>query len=406
MAPSLLVRLRDELAFIRGNLLVLIATYTIFRFAFSMHTPFQSLYIRELGASPFVIGLMSSIGSAILAVVRIPGSFIADKHGRKTIIVTFTYGATLAFLFYAFAPDWRFIILGIAISNLSHIYQPALEAIEADSIPTGRRGMGYSAINVIPMIPSIIAPPLGGFLVERIGLVPGMRMAYGVAFAGGIGAALLRTFFLKETVENPERLSLRALASSFRVSMGSILDAWRTMPREIHFYTIVSLIGSFEAPLFTLFMALYATDVIGVTGLQWSLMDTAWIVTTLIVGMPLGRLIDSMGRKRSILISYLLSTPIIALFIISRDFNLLLVSMMLFAAGQAIMYPAFMALQADLVPKDKRGRIMGMIGTLRLIAMIPAASIFGYLYQINPVQPFILAIFLELITVGVIFLRF
>jgi MFS family permease len=402
LVSNLRARLKAEFAFVRGNLLFLILSYVVFRFASSLHSSFSSLYIRELGATPFLLGLMSSVGSAIYALIRIPGSFIANKYGRRTIIVIFTYGVALSYLFYVFAVDWRFVMVGMVILNLCHMYIPALEAIEADSIPSERRGMGYAAINVFPMILAIFAPPIGGFLVERLGLVPGMRIVYAIVVMGGLMSATIRTLFLKETLVNPERIRLQELRSAFKESVRSIAEAWRYMSKGVVFFTIVMLISAFEAPLFELFMALYANDVVGVSGLQWSLMGTVWMVTTLFVGMPLGRMIDTVGRKKSILLAYLFSTPIILFFILSRGFIQLLIVHILSAVGQAVMWPALYALQADLVPQDKRGRIMGIIGTLRTLAMVPASTIFGLLYQSNPATPFILAILLETIIVAIV----
>jgi len=342
---------------------------------------------------------MNSIGSAIFAFVRIPGAHIADKYGRRRIISTFTYGMAITYLFYVFASDWRFILLAMVVFNLSQIYHPALEAIEADSMPPERRGMGYAAINVLPIIPAIFAAPISGLLVERLGLVPSMRIAYGVVFLVTLMVAIIRTLFLKETLESSESLNLRELRPAFRESLGSIAEAWSLMSRDVVFLTAVLLISAFETPAFHIYMALYANDVVGVSGLQWSLMDTVWTTTTLLVGMPLGKMIDTIGRKRSILIGYLFSTPIIALFIVSRGFLQLMAVNILFAMGQAVMFPAFSALKADLIPQDKRGRVMGIIGTLTTFAMVPSAAIFGLLYQFAPAAPFILAIFLEVITV-------
>jgi hypothetical protein len=167
MTSNMLARLREEFSFVRGNLLVLILSYTLFRMTDAMSYSFQSLYIRELGASPFLLGLMSSLGSLLIAIVRIPGAFVADHYGRRRVIAVFTFGVAFSYLFYALAPDWRFILAGVVIMNLSHVYIPALEAIEADSIPAERRGIGYSVINVLPMLPAMITPPIGGFLVDK-----------------------------------------------------------------------------------------------------------------------------------------------------------------------------------------------------------------------------------------------
>jgi DHA1 family multidrug resistance protein-like MFS transporter len=155
---SISARIRAEFSFMRGNLLTLIASWLFVFFTFSLVFSFESPFFRELGAPPFIIGLMGSVGAATLGLVRIPGAYITDKYGRKQIIVTMTFLIAFSFVFYVFAPDWRFVLIGMVISNLSLIYQPALDAILADSIPPEKRGMGYAATNVIPNIPTVFAP--------------------------------------------------------------------------------------------------------------------------------------------------------------------------------------------------------------------------------------------------------
>lgn len=402
MLIGFLSRLREDFSFVRGNLLVLIIGYAIFRFTYSLHSPFQSLYMRALGAGPFLIGLMSSLGSVVLALVSIPGAHIADKYGRKAIIANFTYGAALAYLFYVFAPDWRFILVAIVVSNLSHIYHPALEAMEADSMPPDRRGVGYAFVNVLPLIVAVFSAPMGGLLVERMGLVPGMRIIYGVVFVSVVVVAITRTLFLKETLENPEGLDLKGLQYSFKEAAGSILEAWSLMSKDFFLFTAVMLISAFESPLFDVYLPLYASDVVGVSGLRWGLMNAAYLITTLVVGIPLGNIVDRMGRKRSILLGYLFSTPVIAFLIVSRGFLQMLAVNVLFAVGQAVMFPAFSALRADLIPRDKRGRVMGVSGILRTLATVPSAALFGLLYQMDPALPYILGIALEVVAVLIV----
>jgi len=405
MISRALTTLKKEFSFVKGNLLILIVSYTLFRMTDSMSYSFQSLYIRELGASPFLLGLMSSLGSLIIALVRIPGAFVADHYGRKRVIEVFTFGVAFSYIFYALAPDWRWVLIGMMILNASHVYLPALDAIEADSIPPERRGMGYSVINVLTSLPAMITPPIGGFLVERLGLVPGMRIAYGVTFVGGLVAAMVRTLFLRETLEEPQEFRWADVGSTFRESLGSIFEAWREMPKKMVYLVVVILMGAFEAPIFMIYTSLYAIDVVGVGGFEWSLMSTAFMLTSLLVGLPIGRMIDSIGRKKSILLAYLFSTPVIVLFILSRSFIPLLLTQILFGVSQAFFYPALMAFQADLISPDKRGRIMGMIGTLRTLAAVPAAIVFGLMYESGPAIPFIFAIVIEVLTIVIVIVK-
>jgi len=401
MASNLLTRLKEEFSFLKGNLLVLIVSYTVFRITDSMTFSFQSLYIRELGASPLLLGLMSSLGSLIIAIVRIPGAHVADRYGRKSVIATFTFGVAFSYAFYALAPDWRLILVGMAILNASQVYVPALEALEADSMPEERRGMSYSTINVLTMLPAMLAPPIGGYLVERMGLVPGMRIAYGFAFLGGLIAAAFRAIFLRETLEDPQEFRLSEVGSAFRDSLGSIIEAWREMPKNMVYLTLAMLLWAFEDPAFYIYKSLYAIDVVGVTGFEWSLMSTANMLVGLVIGLPVGRMIDSMGRRKSILLAYLFSTPVIAFFILSRGVLSLLLTQVLFGVSHAFFFPALFALQADLIPQEKRGRIMGAIGTLRTLATVPAAAFHGVLYEVGPATPFVVAIILEIMIVAI-----
>jgi MFS family permease len=398
----LLGRVREELGFLRGNLLVLMASYMVFGFTSGLFGPFRSPYIRELGASPLVLGLMTSVGYVILAFIRIPGAYIADRYGRRKVIAVFTFGAALSYAFYVFAWDWRIIMVAVVVSSLSHIYQPALEAIEADSLPPGKRGVGYSLIWIMPGVPAFLGPMVSGYLVERRGLIPGMRLVYVVVFACTLIVAGIRWRFLKETVGEGGGLGHRELVASFGESFGSIREAWRGMGREVRYVTLVYLLISFEYPLFDTFYSLFAYDVVGVTGLEWGLISTIGSLSLILVGYPAGRLIDRIGRRRSMLLAYLFSTPVLLGFMAARGFTQMVLVDVSFRVSTALMFPALMALRADIIPRDMRGRVMGLMGTLRSLAMVPAATVFGYLYEVNRAYPYMIGVVIEVVTVAII----
>jgi len=398
----LLGRVREELGFLRGNLLVLMASYMVFGFTSGLFGPFRSPYIRELGASPFVLGLMTSVGYVILAFIRIPGAYIADRYGRRKVIVVFTFGAALSYAFYVFAWDWRVIMVAVVVSSLSHIYQPALEAIEADSLPPGKRGLGYSLIWVMPGVPAFLGPVVSGYMVERYGLVPGMRAVYAVVLVCVLAIAGIRWRYLEETAGEEDDLGHRELTASFREALGSIREAWRGMGREIRYLTLVYLLVSLEYPLFDTFYSLFAYDVVGVTGLEWGLISTIGSASLVAVGYPAGKIVDRIGRKRSMLLAYLFSTPVLLGFMAARGFAQMVVVDVLFRVSMSLFFPAMMALRADIIPREMRGRVMGLMGTLRSLAMVPAAAVFGYLYEVNKAYPYMIGVAIEVVTVAII----
>lgn len=394
---------REEFSFMRGNLLTLIISWLFVFFTFSLTFSFESLFFSKLGAPPEIIGLMGSIGATALGLVRIPGAYIADRHGRRQIIVIMTFIIAFSFLFYIFAPDWRFVLIGMVISNISLIYQPALDAILADSVPPEKRGMGYAAVMVIPNIPTVFAPTIAGILVDTHGIVPGMRIVYTMIFFCMMAAAFVRFFFLRETIENPQRINLRGVKEAFKHSLSAIAEAWREMPRTLKFVTLAFLVSAFEEPMFRMFTALYVNDVVGVGAIEWGIVNTAMVATTLVAGFPLGKVVDKIGRKRSILSAYLIFVPTTIIFILSRSFTQLLIVHLLYGLGNCLIMPAYNALLADLIPREKRGRIMGTIVTLNILATVPASVMGGVLYGLAPAFPFIFTTLLG-VTVSMIIL--
>jgi len=389
--------LRKELSILQGNLLIIIASSIFIRFADSMVFPYESLYIRELGASPSIIGLIGSLGSIILILTRIPGGYIADKYGRRKIIVTMTFVLASSFLFYAFAPSWEFVLMGVILFNISTIYSPALLAIIADSIPPDQRGVGYALRGMLPSMASIFAPIIGGLFVQKYGLVTGMRGAYILVTVFYLISALIRVR-LEETLEKVESTEANNILSSLKESFTSIPDVWRSMPKNFRSYMIATIISSFSGPLVYPFLALFAVDVIGITSFQWGFLGTIGILVGLMASYPLGKLVDKIPRKTSIVISIALWLPTLGLVIVSRNFVFLVFFFILKGVYEVLSATAFQGMVADLIPRESRGRIGSVERTVCGIVSMVSFAISGFLYQNNPVYPFLLALILDCVT--------
>jgi len=65
------------------NAWILTSTSSVWSIGGAMANPFQSLYFAELGASPFVIGLLVTYGTAVTILALLVGGYVADTWGRK-----------------------------------------------------------------------------------------------------------------------------------------------------------------------------------------------------------------------------------------------------------------------------------------------------------------------------------
>jgi len=393
---------RGALSFVKGNLLVLIVSWALFNFAFALVFPYEALFMRGLGASALIIGLLNALGQGLLLLSRVVGGYMADKYGRRDIIAWMTFGVAFSYLFYVFAPDWRLLIAGVVMHNICLLYQPALSAITAESIPPERRGLGYALANVIPSVPALFAPLLARELVRSFGLVNGMRLAYLLVVICGTLAADVRLIYLKETLSTKARIRARELLSEVKRSFAEMKTAWALMPKQLKIVTLMLLISALEEPMFHLFLSLYAIDVVGITEVDWALMAIIWSSVSLLAGIPLGRAVDIMGRRKALIIAYAIWLPPSLYLLFCHSFLEMAIIMVFFSIGGALFSPAIQALEADLSPKEARGRIMSLIGNLNLIAASASAAVAGALYDMEPRFPFIAALGLGIVTFSII----
>lgn len=128
-------RRENHYLFLRGNFLILMMSWILMNFAGPIPQTYQSLYFKGLGANDFLLGVIGFAGSIALALVQFPGGYLADKHGRRLLVVTMTYGLALSYAFFVLAPSWQFIVLALIIQNFCLLYQPAMFAIMLDSVP-------------------------------------------------------------------------------------------------------------------------------------------------------------------------------------------------------------------------------------------------------------------------------
>jgi MFS family permease len=394
--------MNSEFAFLQGNILVEVISSIFTVFSESIVNPFRSLYIRELGATPAVLGLMDSTGKAIDTTIRLPGGHIADKYGRKRIIYLMTFGMSLSFLLYALAPSWEFILFGIMIANISAIYYPAIGALKTDSIPPESRGKGYAITQTIPKILAVASPTIAGILIDRVGLLDGMRIGYTIAALAFVIVAFLRLFYLEETLENPQEFDMNELKNDVVTSITSIRGTWSIISRNLKAFILSVAIAGFAAPFFYTVAAFYAIDIIGVSSVEWGLIGTAGLATSILFGFPLGKIVDRIGRLKSVRLSHLLWIPLLLWLVYARDFETLLVIFVVRSLVGTLYEPAFMALRGDLIPREIRGRVIALFGMILSLVSIPSSAIAGVFYQWNPAYPFFVNICLQIFTLVVL----
>lgn len=383
---------RGDQAILRGNFLLITISWIIMFTAQPIPDTYASLCYLSLGANEFTISLMAFVGSLAVAFVQFPGGYLADKHGRRWIIVTMTFGLAIGSLFFVLAPSWEFILIGLLIQNVCSMYGPALLAMIIDSLPSERRGAGFSFQSVITTIVLLPAPLIAGYLVSAFNFDLGMRIAYTIVTAAYFSVAVLRLRLTETLPPNGEKARFTFLdgVRVYPKAVKESLCVWSKLPRSAFYLFIAIIIVNGLVVSCQMYFVVYATKVLSLTLDQWAIASAFRYLSIAIPGIIAGFSIDAFGRKRFLILGYLLFIPGTLLFI-NADFNLMLLSLFFFGLGNLLQLTSYQVLLGDLIPRNLRGTATGCLQFFAFLMQGLLQVTVGAIYfYVSPQLPFLL----------------
>jgi DHA1 family multidrug resistance protein-like MFS transporter len=387
---AILAKLKNEFSFIRGNILINAVTLAIVLVTASIPYTYYPKYIEGLGGNPFIVGVIGSASYAALALVQIPGGYLADKHGRRQLTVIMTFSVSITYFLFAVAPNWQVFMIASILQNLFLVYQPALQALVADSTPPEKRGLGFSIINFLHYI-SVPSPIIAGVLAVQFGLIPGMRIAYLIVTAAFLVVAILRIRFKETLKKTAEGNPLTGAIKNFPKSITESVKALKTESHPMLFLFVSFAIYHFAWFMCSIYLISYALDILYIEEFEWAALMAWFSVVNLLSALPCGKIIDRFGRKKPLAVAWFLFIPALIGFVYG---NIIITSISFLFLGVALIVAntAYPALMADFVARDKRGKIIGSTNFFFYILSSLGTLAGGFMYQyLSPALPFLLS---------------
>jgi MFS family permease len=383
---------RGDQAVLRGNFLLITISWVILFTAQPIPETYASLYYLHLGADAFMLSILGFAGSIAVALVQFPGGYLADKHGRRWLIVSMTFGLGIGSLFFIFAPSWPFLLIGLLIQNICSMYGPALMAMVIDSLPPKNRGAGFSLQSVITTVVLLPAPLIAQYLVAVFDFDLGMRVAYSIVSAAYFAIALLR-LKLKETLHveaEAPRPSVIEVLRNYPKAVKEGIGVWRKVPKSaFNLFLAIIVINGIVVGC-QMYFVVYATDVLQMSLAQWAVVTAFRYLSIAVPGILAGLSMDVLGRKRFLILGYLLYIPGMLLFI-NADFYQLLLAFFFFGLGNLLQLNSYQVLMGDLVPRGLRGTVTGCLQFFMFLMQALFQVLIGVLYAfVSPHLPFLL----------------
>ncbi len=265
--------------------------------AISQILPFLPLYVSQLGVTSHKAlsmwsGLTFSVTFLVSAIVSPMWGSLADRKGRKLMLLRASLGMAIAILLQAFATNvWQLFILR-AIMGLTSGYIPNAMALVASQVPRERSGWALSTLSTAQISGVIGGPLLGGFLADHVGL----RMVFFITAILLTISFLVTLFLIKEgvrpQVSKSERLTGKQVFASLPYP-GLVISLFFTT-------LVIQLCNGSIGPILALFIKSMAPDSNNIAFLAGMIAAVPG-VSALISAPRLGKLGDRIGTSRILL---------------------------------------------------------------------------------------------------------
>ncbi|HEM5321960.1 TPA: multidrug efflux MFS transporter [Streptococcus suis] len=318
--------------------------------SFTLVMPFISVFVEELGVGPgqveYYAGLAVSVNALAAALMAPIWGSLADRYGRKPMMVRAAFAMIFTMGGMAFVPNVFWLLALRVLNGVFTGYIPNATALIASQVPKDKTGYALGTLSTGAVAGNLIGPTLGGILAEMFG-VHMVFLLVGLLYAIVV---LLTVFYIREDfvpIKKGEEMSVKEVFEQVKD---------RQMLVGL-FVTSMIIIAAAQAvvPILTLYVRhLGQTDnLLFVAGFIISLPGMASLVTS----GYLGKIGDRIGNHRLLLIALTYSLFINVFCVFAENpFQLGLLRFM-YGFGTGALLPSVNSLLTKLTPKEGISRI-------------------------------------------------
>jgi len=364
---------------------------TIQNFSMSLSQQYQSIYIVALGATPLQLGMVNSIGGIASAVVSTPMGWLTGKYGIRRMYLVAVPLWTLSTLMFASAQDWVTVIPALFLATLStRMTLTACSMVCGSYLKSEDRATGMQLCDTISAMPRLFAPMIAAFLISSFGGLNanGIRPLY---FLQAAGLVVMLGLVVRWFYDPLRGGTASAKSMGFREGLRQVFSEGTRIKTWILFVSLSSI----DMMMSGTYLSVFAQQHRGADQYVLGSMAAVSTVVPLLLGLLVGRLADTVGRKKTIM----LLTPLYALsyvLLLYADSPFWLLLSGLFQGFAMLTFITENAMTAEVIPLQLLGSWFGLLGLFRGLASVAGPLLGGLVWtSLSPS-----AVFYLLIVVG------
>src|SRR5881392_826758 len=367
----------DFFALKRNLVIILIAIFFIATCE-ELWMRFVPKYLQTLGASVFIIGLYDALRTLVSAIYAYPGGLLADRWGHRRAFITFNLVSITGYALVLLIPHWGAVIAGMFLFlSWTCFSLPATFSLVGATLAAGRHSMGVGIQSVIKRLPIMIAPFFGGMLIDRFGIIGGVRIALMIS----IFLSTLTILVQRQLREEPKQ----KVAAEDRWNFWRSLREFNAPMRRL---LLSDILVRFCERIPYAWVVIFAMDYIGVSAKEIGALTTVEMLAATLCIIPASHFADRHGREPFVIVTFIMFTLFPISLLVSRSFSALVIAFMI-RGFKEFGDTSRKALIIGYCEPQRCGQMVGAYYLVRDLIVSLGAILGAYLWKLGPALNFL-----------------
>ena len=358
---------------LKRNLVILLVAIFVIGAGEELWMRFVPKYLQAVGAAVFVIGLYDALRTLLGAIYAYPGGVLVDRWGHRRVFIIFNLVSIVGYALVLLVPHWAAVIAGMFLFlSWTCFSLPATFSLIGAALEANRHSMGVGVQSVVKRLPIMIAPIFGGMLIDRFGIIGGVRIALIISiFLSALTILVQRQLREEPREEAPadERWSFWQSLREFNPPMRRLL--------------LSDILIRFCERIPYAWVVIFAMDYIGVSGEQVGVLTAIEMLAATLCIIPASHYADRHGREPFVIATFIMFTLFPISLLMSRSFPALVVAFVIRGLKE-FGDTSRKALIIGYSDSERRGQMVGAYYLVRDLIVSTGAILGAYLWKVGP----------------------
>jgi MFS family permease len=363
---------------LKRNLVILLIAIFVIGAGEELWMRFVPKYLQAVGATVLVIGLYDGLRTLLGAIYAYPGGVFVDRWGHRRAFIIFNVVSIVGYSLVLLVPHWAAVIAGMFLFlSWSCFSLPATFSLIGDALEANRHSMGVGVQSVIKRLPIMIAPIFGGMLIDRFGIINGVRIGLVVSVFLSAATILLQRQLREEPKEKIE--------ASDR---WNFWRSWREFHSPMRRLLLSDILIRFCERIPYVWVVIFAMDYIGVSGRQVGILTAIEMLASTLCIIPAAHYADRYRREPFVIVTFIMFTLFPISLLMSRSFSGLVIAFTIRGLKE-FGDTSRKALIIGYSDSERRGQTIGTYYLVRDLIVSTGAILGAYLWKLGPALNFL-----------------